>query len=413
MKKKFLPLILVLLLSLTSSLALFSNTVLAVENNDSKEEQFIPTPGTLGANVDTYKENSNNAKKNYDVLKAYSDYRSKPSIETAKNLNDTLKASGVEIKDGTITEDPSSIPDGARLTILMAKPITMADIEDASKPIEIPEIEAPDDDMPYHPREHILLLPDVESDEFKETLKLAEEKVKLAKAAYEVAQGDLSSQKKIYEFKKAGDEEQLKIAQTVRRFQDLDRIKKLGCTDGEKVKDADTKASCDQLVGEYNSRCGEIEECNLDTSLPPKNYNAAKASATKAVQKIEQEMQDALKEELMGEKLDVSKILRYRDEEAQSKTLEDLEEGDFIQEDYTKVGIVYFISRIVDSLVLATGSLAVVALIIGGYLLMFSGADEQKREAGKDVLKYTIIGMIFIFSSYAIVSLIMGIFYSV
>jgi hypothetical protein len=42
---------------------------------------------------------------------------------------------------------------------------------------------------------------------------------------------------------------------------------------------------------------------------------------------------------------------------------------------------------------------------------MFSGADEQRRENGKEVLKYTIIGLILVFSSYAIVTLILGLFF--
>ncbi len=106
---------------------------------------------------------------------------------------------------------------------------------------------------------------------------------------------------------------------------------------------------------------------------------------------------------MVKETLKVSDILTYKDSE-----------GNKIQTDYiTKGGIVYFISRVVDSLVIAVSSLAVVTLIIGGYLLITSGGDDQKRENGKSAIKYTVIGLLFVFGSYAIVSFIMGLLYSV
>ena len=455
MKKKFLSAILILILGLTSSLVLFSNTATADPNPETTEEKKFEPEG-LGKDVQLYQTRKESAENNYDIHKAYAAFKGDRTDETAENLNKVMTDAGM--KDMKFKKETTANDTLTEINKEIGRNMVYDPVAFGVNYTKIPEGKK----------------------EQEAAIQSSKENLDQAKIKHEVAQGDLSSQKKIDEFQKEYDDAEKKcneakekynkarekgdegkmaeakkeiaeaeqemakaksrqgIAETVRRFQDLDRIKKLGCTNEKEVKDELTKAACDKLVKDYNTRCSGLEKtktkdketdkekserekedaankekCDIgDAPIDPKKHDAAKEAAAQAVQKEEEKMQAALKKELMGEKLEVSKILLYRTKETRSKTLEEIDKIKFIQANYIEHGIVYFISRIVDSLVLATGSLAVVALIIGGYLLMFSGADEQKREAGKEVLKYTIIGMIFIFSSYAIVSFIMGLFYS-
>ncbi|MBU2524635.1 hypothetical protein KKG71_05600 [Patescibacteria group bacterium] len=55
--------------------------------------------------------------------------------------------------------------------------------------------------------------------------------------------------------------------------------------------------------------------------------------------------------------------------------------------------------------------IAVLAIIAGGYLMMFAGGEDNKLGKGKDTIKAAVIGIIIAFSSYLIVQLIISVFY--
>jgi len=52
------------------------------------------------------------------------------------------------------------------------------------------------------------------------------------------------------------------------------------------------------------------------------------------------------------------------------------------------------------------GSIALVMFLYGGALMMFSAGDSKKRQNGIDAIKAATIGLIIVFSSYAIVNTI-------
>ncbi len=89
-------------------------------------------------------------------------------------------------------------------------------------------------------------------------------------------------------------------------------------------------------------------------------------------------------------------------------------EGKAIQEKYAVAGegIVGFISHAIDMLVVLVGTIGMVALAIGGFVLVTSQGNETRTEHGKTILFYTFFGLLFVFLSYTIISLIQGIFYS-
>lgn len=57
------------------------------------------------------------------------------------------------------------------------------------------------------------------------------------------------------------------------------------------------------------------------------------------------------------------------------------------------------------------GSVAIIILIIGGFMFMFSQGNEQNLSNAKDVIKYAIIGLIATFSSYIVVLFVQSLFF--
>ena len=52
------------------------------------------------------------------------------------------------------------------------------------------------------------------------------------------------------------------------------------------------------------------------------------------------------------------------------------------------------------------GKITLLLLIFGGVCYIMSGADPQKQESSKKVISYSILGLIFILASYAVVKVI-------
>ena len=63
---------------------------------------------------------------------------------------------------------------------------------------------------------------------------------------------------------------------------------------------------------------------------------------------------------------------------------------------------------IINSALGLLGILAVVMIILGGFLIMLSGSNEERRQKGFRTLVNAIIGLILILSSYAIVNFILN-----
>lgn len=69
------------------------------------------------------------------------------------------------------------------------------------------------------------------------------------------------------------------------------------------------------------------------------------------------------------------------------------------------VGIVQNVNKAVLGLV---GIVALVAFIYGGVLLLISQGEQDKVQKAKSTILYAIIGLVVIFSSYAILNFIVG-----
>lgn len=72
--------------------------------------------------------------------------------------------------------------------------------------------------------------------------------------------------------------------------------------------------------------------------------------------------------------------------------------------------IVEFILRIINFALTIMGSIGIIILIIGGFMMMVSQGNQQKLDEAKDIVKYAIIGIIIAFLAYVIVLFVQSIF---
>lgn len=83
------------------------------------------------------------------------------------------------------------------------------------------------------------------------------------------------------------------------------------------------------------------------------------------------------------------------------------------EQSYLKSGnpIGSFIVQVVNFLVLTIGSLCLVALVIGGFVLLVSHGNENALTKGKDIIKDALIGLVVVLCSYFITAFVQNLFY--
>ena len=68
-----------------------------------------------------------------------------------------------------------------------------------------------------------------------------------------------------------------------------------------------------------------------------------------------------------------------------------------------------FIGRIIKNILGVVGSIALVMFVIGGIMWMTSGGSETRVKKGKDILTWAAMGLVIIFTSYAILKFVLDV----
>ena len=76
------------------------------------------------------------------------------------------------------------------------------------------------------------------------------------------------------------------------------------------------------------------------------------------------------------------------------------------RQSWIREGINYFFERIIGFLAAIIGSLAVLMLMVGGFLMLSSAGDETRYEKGKNYAKYSLIGLTIALLAYVLVTLV-------
>ncbi|MDO8261358.1 MAG: pilin, partial [Candidatus Magasanikbacteria bacterium] len=74
--------------------------------------------------------------------------------------------------------------------------------------------------------------------------------------------------------------------------------------------------------------------------------------------------------------------------------------------DSTQTEPAVLIGSIINAVMGVVGSLALAMFIYGGFMWMLSAGNDQRVQKGKDILTWATLGLIVIFSSYALVKLV-------
>lgn len=106
------------------------------------------------------------------------------------------------------------------------------------------------------------------------------------------------------------------------------------------------------------------------------------------------------RESLEEVKFPVSTILKLDDDQQPQRYFKDTQ--------YSP--IVAFILSVIDFATIVIGSIAVILIIVTGFMFMFAQGNDQKLTEAKDILKYALIGLLVTFLSYTITTFVQSLF---
>ncbi len=128
------------------------------------------------------------------------------------------------------------------------------------------------------------------------------------------------------------------------------------------------------------------------------------AEAKTAEEKSKNATQESSKTPLKDLQFDVSKNLKLKPD----STGKEQQPQSYFKNNYPP--IIAFILTILDFATQIIGSLAVLIMIIGGFMFMTAQGDQTQIDKAKDVIKYAIIGLVVTFLSYIIVIFLQSLF---
>ncbi len=81
---------------------------------------------------------------------------------------------------------------------------------------------------------------------------------------------------------------------------------------------------------------------------------------------------------------------------------------DAINQNYTSDTVNAFIQFIAGSLIEITAGISIFILVIAGYVFVTAGGDQGRVDKAKEIVKYTIFGMLLVILSFVIVKTIIS-----
>ena len=151
------------------------------------------------------------------------------------------------------------------------------------------------------------------------------------------------------------------------------------------------------------------DDATATTTSSPVNTSTQTVAQKIAAEKKEgniSSMKDCIKANTGGNKNPVDVCYR----QAGTGRTADLTEWGQFSEQQSVGGLFQKILRFFMAIV---GGLALLAIMIGGGMIMLGGTDETMLERGKDILKYTAMGVAIVLLAVTITTLVQTFFYSV
>lgn len=197
-----------------------------------------------------------------------------------------------------------------------------------------------------------------------------------------------------YEQRATGVSDEEKANQVYRLTKEIDDLQKKN----DQVR-AETKKTMTDILDKTNLAVQEAEK-------------AKKEALEKAEQKIKADLEAKKKE--IQKQIDFQKAIELDKETFNvGLILKANNQKTFFEKAKTsnRPVIVEVIDHVTTFLLRLVIPLAAMALIIGGYYLMFAQGEESMLNTGKSILTNTVIGLVLIFTSFLIVQFVISIFY--
>lgn len=74
------------------------------------------------------------------------------------------------------------------------------------------------------------------------------------------------------------------------------------------------------------------------------------------------------------------------------------------RQSWIRKGVDYFLERIVGFMAAIIGTLAVLMISIGGFMMLSSAGNDTMYESGKNYVKFSLIGLLFTLTAYILVT---------
>lgn len=195
----------------------------------------------------------------------------------------------------------------------------------------------------------------------------------------------------------------------------IEQGKELGCdvgTDKEKKECKERKAAGDKIDK-------EIDTLKIEANKKYVTFLEAKRDLEKC--KVDddakcEEKQKAFEKAATALRKDIRLITTLEQKKNKQYTFDAsklfLVPGDTIKPIGERAGIRDVANTVATWLITLVTSLAVTALIIGGFLMVISGGDESRLETGKTIFKYSLIGLAVVLLAYGIITAIQSLFFN-
>ena len=137
-----------------------------------------------------------------------------------------------------------------------------------------------------------------------------------------------------------------------------------------------------------------LELCQLTPNAPCTAENEAVSNASRPLNATIAELTRLEQEKNSRATFEVSRIFSPTDQPLQRRTFQEIA------------------NTVANWMITLVTSLAVTTLIIGGFMMIISGGDENRLEMGKTIFEYSLIGLLVTLMAYGIITFVQSLFYS-
>lgn len=170
--------------------------------------------------------------------------------------------------------------------------------------------------------------------------------------------------------------------------------KQQACTDCTEAETLRLQLQANEEYQSYLIAKQALELCQLTPRAPCTAENEAVSNASRPLNATIAQLTRLEQEKNSRATFEVSRIFSPTDQPLQRRTFQEIA------------------NTVANWMITLVTSLAVTTLIIGGFMMIISGGDENRLEMGKTIFEYSLIGLLVTLMAYGIITFVQSLFYS-